>query len=124
MLRGNSNKFPIEECISNTTFFVLNLYSKNHPTCDQPQFPANLITLTKETLNENFIFCAVICRYSVKSNHMTCVWKTAAHVSQDLTDPIYFHWIKNDEEYKPFMTDKLPAPQSFIKPSMSSCKKG
>ena len=38
---------------------------------------------------------------------MTCVWKTAAHFRQDLTDSIYFHWIKNYEEYKPFMTDKL-----------------
>ena len=30
---------------------------------------------------------------------------------------------KIDDEYEPFMTDKLPAPQSVIELSMYSCKK-
>ena len=37
--------------------------------------------------------------------------KSAIHFSQDLPDPIYFERMKSDEEYKPFMTDKLPALQ-------------
>ena len=36
-------------------FSIKNFFSK----CDQIKFPANLVTFTKDILNENFIFCAM-----------------------------------------------------------------
>ena len=52
---------------------------------------------------------------------MTYVWKSAVHVNQDLRDSTHFGWMKNHEKYKPFITEKLPVPESVIELSMSSC---
>ena len=41
---------------------------------------------------------------------------------QDLPGFTHFGWIKDDEEYEPFMTDKLCVPQSFSKLVICSCK--
>lgn len=41
---------------------------------------------------------------------------------QDLPGFTHFGWIKDDEEYEPFMTDKLCVPQSVSKLVICSCK--
>ena len=54
---------------------------------------------------------------------MTYIWKSAISSNSIFPDPENFKWKKIDNEYKPFVTDKLPTPQSVIKLSMYSCKK-
>ena len=54
---------------------------------------------------------------------MTYIWKSAISTNPILPDPENFGWKKIDDEYEPFMTHKLPAPQSVIELSMCSCKK-
>ena len=47
---------------------------------------------------------------------MNYIW-SAVHVNQDLPGFTLFGWMKDDEKYEPFMTDKLRARQCC------SCKK-
>ena len=54
---------------------------------------------------------------------MTYIWKSAISTNPILPDPENFRWKKIDDEYEPFMTDRLLARQLVIEFSMCSCKK-
>ena len=44
--------------------------------------------------------------YMIHRNHMYYIWKSAVHVNPDLPGTTHLRWIKDDAEYKPFITDK------------------
>ena len=54
---------------------------------------------------------------------MTYIWKSAISTNPISPDPENLGWKKIDDEYEPFMTVKLPPPQSVIELTMCSCKK-
>ena len=58
-----------------------------------------------------------------RSHHITSIWKSASSTNPILPDPENLGWKKIDDEYEPFLTDKLPARQLVIELSMCSCKK-
>lgn len=56
-----------------------------------------------------------------RNQYMNYKW-SAVNVNQDLSGFTHFGWIKGDEVYEPFMTDKLCVPQSVSKLVICSCK--
>ena len=125
MLLGNPIKHPMEECIDGIIMFVLNLYCKNRPTDINNLSKLRWHMFSKKQLESDKLpptFSAL--KYMIhRSHYITYIWKSAISTNPILPDPENFGWKKIDDEYEPFMTDKLPAPQSVIELSMCSCKK-
>ena len=105
--------------------FVLNLYCKNRPTDINNLSNLRWHMFSKKQLESDKLpptFSAL--RYMIhRSHYITYIWKSAISTNPILPDPENFGWKKIDDEYEPFMTHKLPAPQSVIELSMCSCKK-
>ena len=125
MLLGNSVKHPAEECIDSIIMFILNLCCKNRPTDIDNLSKLRWHMFPKKQLESDKLpstFSAL--KHMIhRSHYMTYIWKSAISTNPILPDPENFGWKKIDDEYEPFMTDKLPAPQSVIELSMCSCKK-
>ena len=103
----------------------LNLYCKNRPTDIDNLSKLRSHMFSKKQLESDKLpptFLAL--KYMIhRSHYITYIWKSAISTNPILPDPENFGWKTIDYEYETFVTDKLPAPQSVIKPSMCSCKK-